>query len=654
MKQNTKESLFKNPFADYNANVVDPKTILDYWCSPFSINENLAGLNESSVFEEKNPIVLMGGRGSGKTMFLRFWSYSIQKELHLENVGKQDLLNEIIHSGGLASYIRIDGPALRSFEGFDVSPKIWDVVFTHYFELIVGRSFVVSINDLVKEGVLSNEKSTELSSELSRLLGLPKPFYSLESIIRHIENEIEEVTNYRAQVAIFEAEFKPTKVLVSKSLSFGVPKLIRTTFPEFSTPFNFIILIDEYENFLECQQRMINSLMKFSEPGITFRLGMRLEGFRTYDTINSDDFIKEGRDYQQYVFEELLNISSGGYQDYLAEIARKRLESVPFFKEIGLINIRDVLGEKEDLLQEVNELVAKQRYRHFDHFSKLIPSNAKELIVSDNPIIELLALVRIARGEDIKKVGQAVTDFNNQIASEGSKKLKYDYANKYRLSLTILFNSIHHKNKLYYSFNTYSYLSSGTIGHFMELCRKCFQYAEFEGKDSLVKKGVISKEIQTKAAIDIATRELQMVRRIEDHGGRIYRLTENIGNIFRTYHVDDYVRYPETNQFSLDKELLEEPYSSAFNTALKWSILQQKKRLQHSSPGKGRTQIYTLNRIFSPIFQLTYRTRGGINEEYNSINIIELMDSANVPPKRNLVRKKKGGKTSSSQQTLDL
>ena len=614
------EYLYKNPFNDYSANVVAPKTILEYWCSPFQIQKNLAGLNETSVYSEKNPIVFMGGRGSGKTMFLRFWSYSVQKELYLtekKEKNEQSLLESILSSGGIASYIRIDGPALRSFEGFGVKEEIWDIIFMHYFELIVGRSFLKTIKDLIDIGELEKPKTESFITGLKSLFSLNSENIDINNIINYVEEEIETVTRYRSEVAIFESKFLPRKLFPSKSLSFGIPRLCRTIFSEFKESFNFIILIDEYENFMECQQRMINSLIKFSEEGVTFRLGMRLEGFRTYGTINNDDFIKEGRDYQLFVFEEIMNLNSEGYQDYLIQIAKKRLETVPEFKDKDFTDIKHILGTREVLLDEVLDLVKNNRYKHFDFFSKSLPANAKDLLASQNPIIELLAIIKVLRGDNIELISKAVNDFNDGIKSDGSEKLKYDYNNKYRLSLTILFNSIHRKNKLYYSFNTFSYLSSGIVGHFMELCRKSFQYAEFEGREKLFTEGTISKEIQNKSAKDIASREFQMVRRIENYGGEIYRMTENLGNIFRLYHVDELLRYPETNQFTVDQETIQEPYREMFRTAIKWSIIQPKKRLQHSSPGKGRTQLYTLNRIFSPIFNITYRTRGGVNEEYH-------------------------------------
>ena len=61
------EGSFRNPFSDYNANVMNSSKILDYWCSPFAKS---TAISESDIYLQGIPIVFMGGRGTGKTMFL--------------------------------------------------------------------------------------------------------------------------------------------------------------------------------------------------------------------------------------------------------------------------------------------------------------------------------------------------------------------------------------------------------------------------------------------------------------------------------------------------------------------------------------------------------------------------------------------------------
>ena len=72
LNENT-DSLFKNPFDDYNANVLDPELIMQYWFTPFSTGA-LKDFDEKRFFTQKMPIILQGSRGSGKTTILKYFS----------------------------------------------------------------------------------------------------------------------------------------------------------------------------------------------------------------------------------------------------------------------------------------------------------------------------------------------------------------------------------------------------------------------------------------------------------------------------------------------------------------------------------------------------------------------------------------------------
>ena len=221
---------------------------------------------------------------------------------------------------------------------------------------------------------------------------------------------------------------------------------------------------------------------------------MRLEGFRTFNMISEDDFIKEGREYRKAVFEDVL-IKSKEYHNFLKEVSKKRLESVKIFKEKGKSDITEFLSKSEDLEKEALELVAKNPEKHFSHFKKsLKDSDIDAIKFKENPLLELLNILWVLRGIPANEVKAAMEDYlKGNTTGEKVKKYHMDYVDKYKLSLMFLLCSIYRKHKKYYSFNTFSFLSSGIVGNFIELCRRAFQYAEFENKDLLIKEWKIPK-----------------------------------------------------------------------------------------------------------------------------------------------------------------
>ena len=131
--------------------------------------------------------------------------------------------------------------------------------------------------------------------------------------------------------------------------------------------------------------------------------------------------------------------------------------------------------------------------------------------------------------------------------------------------------------------------------------------------------------------MDFSESALQQINRIESYGGYIHKFINNIGNIFRDFHKDEKIRYPETNQFSADIDnLTSQKFKDAFKAAIKWSVVQKKSKIQQPSPGKHLKDIYTINRIYSPIFQISYRTRGGYSVKLTASDIEKLMTEENV------------------------
>jgi len=631
---------------------MDSGKILTYWCSPFT-QIPYAAFSEDDVYRDPMPIIFMGGRGTGKTMFLKYCSYAVQREKAFREektlcTGNL-LLSYLQKRGGICFYIRIDGPALRSFTGHGVPQEKWDAIFTHFFELQIAKCYMDVIRDLVQNGAIQDESGkNDFLREAATLLGRAAATPDINAIGEIIEGNLEEVTAFRSKITLMDASFEPVKVFPSQYLSFGLVDIARRTIKEVSANMNIIFMIDEYENFSESQQRIVNSCLKFVKPGITFRLGMRLEGFHTFDTISDNEFIKEGRDYRRIVFEDIL-IKDNDYEQFLIDVARKRLESVEMFRNKGISDISIILGKKADIEKEAIELMANRtdREKHFDLLKYGAAVSSIEEIKDkirwpQQPLLEMLNILWVIRGIEPERVGESMKEYLEGEKSEDAKKYRMDYVDKYKLSLMFLLASAHRMNKKYYSFPVFSFLSSGIVGNFIELCRRAFQYAFFENRENLLEQGIIEPELQNKAAVDLANTELQMIPRIPKYGDYLYHFANNLGNIFREYHRDVFIRYPETNQFSIDiASVSDEKLQKAFNAAIEWSIIQKKATAQQSTPGSPRKAIYTLNRIFSPAYQITYRTRGGYSEEFSASDLSELMTRDVGKPKKDLGKRMK-------------
>jgi len=634
------EDSYRNPFSDYNANTMDTKQIVDYWLSPFE--SNLLGVTENEVATERTSIIFMGGRGSGKTMLLKHFSFSAQKfRCEKENLTILDYLKS---SGYVGLYIRFDSPLLRSFDGLSIPSDQWDVIFTHFYELAVAKEYLDFILSLKALKVFP--ESLEILAEIVKLLGLDQKLYSsFEIVLKYIIESMNYVNVFRSKSAFSKQEFLPSQIYTFCKLSHGFAEIIRSKI-ECLNSINFLILIDEYENFSSTQQKFVNTMIKLSKDNhVTFRIGMRMEGFHIFDTVSTNEFIKENRDYRKIQFEDFIMRTDNAtyYSKYLRKIAERRLMEVRFFKEKDLTNIVSFLGESEDHEAEA-VAITSHKEKHIEEYLKEISKYYKQkkkanfsiskpdlnaLKSNTNPLFEMQNMRLLLKGNSVDWVKKAYTDYINGIKSDESKKYKLDYISKYKLSYVFVLCSIYRTQKLYYSFNDFCYLSSGIVGLFIELCRCAFQYAYFEDRESLFS-GKISDKIQSKAAHDVAISELNQVNKISEYGNRIYCMTKNIGSMFSELHTDRRIRYPETTQFSIDSTQIDSGSKThfTFKTAIMWSVVQKKIGLQQATIGDRNEEIYVLNRIYSPEFGISIRTRGGFNKKFTTSDLENLMSES--------------------------
>jgi len=617
---------YRNPFADNNTNLFTSEQIANLFTEPFQ----LFNISKSIITDEKSSIIFEGGRSTGKTMLLRQFSYNVQK-LNLEH---KTFLDKVKSDRYIGIYFRIDNPLLRSFDDLSEINNnniLPNMIFTQYFELAIYKEYleIMKLFLIDKELKYNDKEYQSVIDELSSLT----PNYK-----KTLKNDIDTILNYIINEKNYISEFQSLKAIdIDNTVNF-LPKCGVIMQGQLTNGFckcsflnklglndiNILLLIDEFESFSASQQKILNTAMRFSkEEGVRFRIGMRPYGFKTHDTLTPEDFVKEGRDYKRVEIGNPL-ISKGNdtlYSDLIKKISAKRLATIPLFSKKCIV---DFLGKNEDLETEAKEIV-KDSITHFNIYLNEINKireqfepqkqklNIKTLLQlkNDNPLYEMENLLLLLRGWEIEDVIKAFKDYKNNIKNEKSKKYANDYNTKYKLSFVFILCAIYKKEKKgYYSFTDYCSLSSGIIGHFLELCRRAFDIAQFRERDALLS-GKISSKCQTDAAYEFAYTEREQIKRISKYGRKLHTFIDNIGNAFSVIHKDYYIRYPETNQFPV-KEINEE-YEEMLEKACMWSLVIKKQNTQVTKENNIKRNIYVLNRVLAPVYKISYRTRGGLN-----------------------------------------
>ncbi len=606
------ENIISNPFVGCTARDMKYNEVGQYWCSPFKVYS----LNEGELFTSRTPIVMEGTRGTGKTMILKYLSYFVQKDF-VQNEPVEIQLR-YFKERSLGVYFRYKADFCNMFCELDCAVQDKERIFKHYYELFIIRQILVILVDIYGE-----QGSTEAEAVLCSFFGIEqRTLQELHAYVNAQIRQLDQIINSSGYDYSWKDKIMP--LIGSGNMIIEFVRTINDLLQGWKDIL-FVILLDEYEN-LGMFQTMVNTLIKQVDDtvNLTYRLGMRPAGMDNNNWTNvAGERLQVDRDF---LLRRLEYKTFKDYKQFALDISRKRLESVEIYKENELCDINDILGKNEDFDSEANSVV--KGTKHFklikQHFTDEDMEEVIKELSCDEKLMEMYNILRVFRGEDYKKTGQLCRQYqelrsSRKLNTASGELYKYhqDYSNKYRVALLYILLTIYGERKSYYSVNTFLRLSSGSINDFISLCRNVFKHMDSSMLEELEKGENISTRIQTYASVDTAEDQRRKVSMSNKYGREMYTFIDNMGSIFEEYHRDVAAKYPETNQFAFadENQIRNDDSLNAYLVELinSGAIIRKQKR-QLISVGKTRGSVYQLNRIYAPIYQYSYRTRGGYNQ----------------------------------------
>ncbi len=623
-----KESIINNPFVGCTARDMKFEEVRQYWCSPFE----LYGLSEGELFTSRTPIVIEGVRGTGKTMILKYLSYSVQKDF-IKELGLDDRFC-YFQERSIGIYFRYKEDFCNMFNHLDCKKNEKEMIFRYYYGLFITRQMLEMLHDYYLDQDNELVKKVVCSFFDISL----RPLDDVRTHINSLINTLDEIIN----TAFYEENWieRIMSLACKGNMVEEFVQHLCNSLPGWNNIL-FVILLDEYENLGEFQP-VVNTLIKQVDDtvNLTYRLGMRPAGMDSNNRTNvANERLQVDRDF---ILRRLEYKKFSNYKQFALEISKKRLQSVPFFVENDLCDISRLLGKSEDIDKEAQSVV-KGGEKHFklikSSFTKEMMKDVVNELSCEDKLMEMYNVLRVKRGEEYKKTGELSRKYQklrkegkaSNSSDEEMHKYHLDYSNKYRMTLLYMLLTIYGEKKQYYSVNTFLRLSSGSINDFISLCRNVFKHIDETIIETIREGNIINTKIQTYASIDTAEDQRRKVSMSNRFGSEMYSFIENMGAIFEEYHRDLEAKYPETNQFAFEdeNEIRNDEVLNAYLVELINSgaiIRNEKRRLK--SVGKSRGYIYQLNRIYAPIYQFSYRTRGGFNKIITTNLFSEMLKKA--------------------------
>lgn len=603
------------------------------------------------MIREPKPILIFGGRGSGKTMILK--SLTPEVVISRLNVNTfQDAKKKGINFFGI--YFRLKKGSLLIYDyhpivemGF-LQTKL-EKNYESYKSLMaklennqsnnepvltagINAAWVISLNEInlkILKTTLQNLKKLEMENSITisrteeeevtkQIMNKLNPSYTsairtFNDLINFIEVELKKIERYLQNLALPSAT--PEVNWCQTGIDF-LDDVYETLLSHIDVLKNthIYLLLDEFENLRPFQQTIINEWIKTAR-NFSVKVASKFEGMYTNMTQQGQP-LQDGQDYFSWELDYNLfdNKNKEQYQCLLVKICSNLL-TIEGYKEK---DIRKILEEpKLELPREViDEEIKNIRETAGLQFSQ------EELSEYRNKL-EIAAIFRLLRKKE--KV-------------EGRKSRK----------------------KIYAGFETYTYLSSGIIRIFLNLVGMAFYKAEDEGVD--VKNGrKIPVDYQSWAAYVVSKAWLEKIpANLEKYGEIMYQFIVDLGDIFRErllHHPTEpetlTIRVLDPLNLSSSKVL-----SNLLSYGVKESILYERKETSSMKPkhsSRPQPKEYVLNRIYSPTLEISYRPRWPRGSEFTTSELISLLDHAQrEETKRKLRQRQHGGEKTEKEKMQSL
>lgn len=467
------------------------------------------------------PAFLIGGRGTGKTTTLRSMSYRGQAQVS----GSQDPGAWPV----IGAYWKVEPSVVTAFKGRGVLEDDWIRVFSHYLNLRLSAlvlDFARWADAHHAPVTLDHHRAALFTRSLH--LGAAENLEGLANEIDLALVDIESKLNGSIS-ALSTSDLsllgRPLEHLFEALGSMSVTR---------DHPFMFCL--DEFENLVPYQKRIMNTLIKQVGSGpFTFKIGVRNTIAIDPSTLVDGQPIQDPADFTK--IDIVADLKDESFEQFAATVVTQRLNLVPGTALAPNELLPAISADDEAVLLGALEL--KKQLRSHTLSSVAHSTQEIEFIDSATPL-EAALLVRWAESH-----GESTTE-TVRWALENPGKWRTRVVNYGYASLFTIKKNRVGPRKFYAGWKTYCQIADGNIRYMIRLVHEALRLHVLS--DNLLDK-TVSIEDQTVAATRVGETTVRDLQGWSRQGADLTRLTLGLGSIFGSLAREAALSTPEVNQF---------------------------------------------------------------------------------------------------------
>jgi len=595
-------------------------------------------LKDLEIKSQSKAIVIVGGRGTGKTTLLRYFCHATQFSSR-----RPTLPENILSHIGL--YWRADTNFLNSFAGGEQTPEIWRSAFEHMLACEFGKEIIRALKNLN----CNPERQEKFGLAESLNIAVLRDFdETLGETIADLEKNLQR-SRTRLAMWVNNLDTCPRPVfLPADAFLRALIGTLKDQLPYLSES-TFGIFIDEYENLRDEQQRFINGLLKHGSPPLIYNIALKPKGWHTKQTIGGES-IQEISDYRVIDLESYI---AKDFDVFAAELLFFRLAE----HEPELQNKLPIVPEHLRSIEHIHERYDNPKYREtiLSAAEQMLPRvslrAASIEILTDTKLLErLTSKIRSAlqrKGSELEAENfidiqhpevsvimpallsrdrenadallKELIDFKSGIGTRLSSKGTLVSNNLFGCINSIYIDA-RRTSILFSGFTVLTMIARGNVRHLLELIHRIFK--EYKPSEDEVLP-VVPPPVQAHAIYMASESILNTVSGFGTFGPQLYGLALCLGSIFRLRHRSEKQSEPEINHFTIAAGELSEKLNRYLLEAEKWSVLFLSRETKMKTLGVIGLD-YTLNPIFSPYFQISYRKKRSLH--FNTSQLLQMFE----------------------------